>query len=88
MDPSIKSPQAASNPGLFRVGDRLGLLWGMTPVEGVVIEDSGNRGVGGRRFYRVRIQLDDISDPMETEEPADELTLVARAPAKPRDGRR
>jgi hypothetical protein len=88
MDLSVKSPQAASNPGPFHVGDRVGLLWSVTPVKGVVIEDRGNRGVGGRRFYRVRIQLDDITDPMETELPAEDLTLMARAPARSRNPQR
>jgi hypothetical protein len=39
---------------------------------------------GGERIYRVRVRLDDVSEPMETEEPADELTLVARAPTRSR----
>ncbi len=28
------------------------LLWGVSPVEGIVIGDQGNLGVGGRRLYR------------------------------------
>jgi hypothetical protein len=88
MDPSVKNPQAALTPGPFHEGDRVRLLWGVTPVEGIVIEDRGNLGVGGRRLYRVRVQLDDITEPMETEEPAEDLTLVAKAPAKSRNGRR
>ena len=88
MDPSVKNPQAAQNPGPYGEGDRVRLLWGVTPVEGVVIEDRGNLGVGGRRLYRVRIQLDDITDPIETTFPVEDLTLVARAPARPRKGRR
>ena len=47
-----------------------------------------DRGAGGRRFYRVRVRIDDSTDPVETEEPADTLTLVARAPARSRNGRR
>jgi hypothetical protein len=89
VDPYVKNPSAAVNPGPFREGDRVRLLWGFTPVEGTVIEDRGNRGVGGRRFYRVRIQLDNnITDPIETERPVDDLTLVARPPTPTRKRRR
>jgi hypothetical protein len=88
VDPYVRNPSAASNPGPFREGDRVRLPWGVTPVEATVIEDRGHRGVGGRRFYRVRVRLDDITDPIETERPAEDLTLVARAPARSRRGRR
>jgi hypothetical protein len=70
------------------VGDRVRLRWGLTPVEGIVVEDRGNRGREGRRFYSVRVQLDDVSEPMEAYRPAEDLTLVARAPARSRKGRR
>lgn len=89
VDPYVKNPQAAREPGPFREGDRVRLFWGLTPVEGVIVEDRGNLGVGGRRLYDVRVQLDDnITEPMETTVPADELTLVARAPAPARKPRR
>jgi hypothetical protein len=87
MDPAVKNPSAALNPGPFREGDRVRLLWGLTPVEALVIEDRGNLGVGGKRFYRIRIQIDDITDPIETERPVDDLTLVAKAPTKARKKR-
>jgi hypothetical protein len=88
MDPWVKSPSAAANPGPFAEGDRVSLLWGTTPVEGIVIEDRGNLGVGGRRLYRVRIQVDDVSDPIESNWPVEELTLVAKAPTRSRNGRK
>jgi hypothetical protein len=87
VDPDVKSPSAAANPGPFREGDRVRLLWGLTPVEGIIIEDRGNRG-GGRRFYRIRVRLDDITEPMEATRPAEDLTLVSRAPAPSRNRRR
>jgi hypothetical protein len=88
MEPSLKDSLRPLTRGPFHEGDRVRLMWGVTPVEGIVIEDRGNRGVGGRRFYRVRVQIDDVSDPIETEEPAADLTLVARAPSRSRNGRR
>jgi len=88
MDPYVKSPSAAANPGPFAEGDRVLVPWSPTPVEGVVIEDRGNLGVGGRRMYRVRIQVDDLTDPIESAWPAEELTLVAKAKTRARKGRR
>jgi hypothetical protein len=88
VDPYVKNPSAAANPGPFREGDRVRLLWGLTPVEATVIEDRGNLGVGGQRLYRVRFRVDDITEPIETEEPAETLTLVSRAPTQPRKQRR
>jgi hypothetical protein len=87
MDPYVKNPQAALNPGPYREGDRVGLLWGVTPVEGIIIEDRGNIGVGGRRMYHVQIQLDEITEPVVSSVPAEDLTLVARATSKSRNGR-
>ncbi len=87
MDPSVKLRSPDSVPGPFRVGDRVRFLWGVTPVEGIVIEDRGFRGVAGKRWYRVRARLDDVSDPLENEYPFDELTLVARAPRRSRKRR-
>jgi hypothetical protein len=87
VDPWVKNPQAAQEPGPYGEGDRVRLLWGVTPVEGIIIEDRGNLGAGGRRLYRVRVQLDDLTEPMETSFPADDLTLLAKAPARSRNGR-
>ncbi len=90
MNPWAKNPWIEKNPGPYREGDRVRLLWGFTPVEGVIVEDRGNRGAGvGRRFYRVRFQLDDnITEPMEIDFPLEELTLVAKAPPPPPRKRR
>jgi hypothetical protein len=87
MDPWVKNPQAALNPGPFDEGDHVLLHWGSTPVEAIIIEDRGNLGVGGERLYRVRFRLDEITDPIENNYPAEELTLVAKAPNKSRNGR-
>ncbi len=93
MKPFFRDYLRPTTPGPFRVGDRVRLLWGVTPVEATVVEDRGNLGVGGRRVYRIRVHLedgvtDDEAEPIETERPVDDLTLVARAPARSRNGRR
>jgi hypothetical protein len=88
MDPEVKNPSAAANPGPFAEGDRVLVPWNPGRIEGVVIEDRGNLGVGGKRLYRVRIQVDDVSDPYESTWHAEDLTLVAKAPRPSRKRRR
>jgi hypothetical protein len=62
------------------------LLWGLAPVEGIIIEDRGNLGVRGRQLYDVRLQLDEITEPFETSMSEDELTHVAKSPSCSRNG--
>jgi hypothetical protein len=78
MNPLMKNPWVEKNPGPFREGDRVRFPWGTTEVEGTVVEDRGNLGVGGKRLYGVRFLLDDVSPSMYTEMEAEDLTLVAR----------
>jgi hypothetical protein len=78
MSRPARNPWVDKNPGPFREGDRVRLFWGNTPVEGVVVEDRGRLGGGGRRLYGVRFRVDDVSDPIYTELLPEELTLIAR----------
>jgi hypothetical protein len=87
MDPYVKNPSAAANPGPFAEGDRVLVPFSPHPVEGIITEDRGIRN-DGRRYYHVRIQLDDVSDPYESMWPAEDLTLVAKAPTRSRNARR
>jgi hypothetical protein len=73
-----RNPWVDKNPGPFREGDRVRLLWGYTEVEGTVVEDRGPLGRGGRRLYGVSFRVDDVSDPIYTELPPEDLTLIAR----------
>jgi hypothetical protein len=41
----------------FRVGDRVRFQLGVEMVEGVITEDRGAIGVGGRRLYRIEGEL-------------------------------
>jgi hypothetical protein len=87
MNPWLKNPQAALHPGPYEEGDRVRFHW-RGPVEGVIVEDRGNIGVKGRRMYRVVADLDGgISDPLDIELPAEDLTLVARGEGKSDNGR-
>ena len=47
MNPWLKDPWLEKNPGPFREGDRVRFPFGTAEVEGTVVEDRGNLGVGG-----------------------------------------
>ncbi len=60
----------------FHVGDHVRFYFGTRPAIGLVVEDRGTIGVGGRRLYRVHWPLNAEEPPMPIEIPADELELV------------
>ena len=41
----------------FRVGQSVWLLMGHSPVKAEVLEDRGPLGVGGRRLYRIKVEV-------------------------------
>jgi hypothetical protein len=86
MDPWVKNPQAALCPGPYAEGDRVRFVWGITPVEGLIVEDRGNLGVGGRRLYRIRAEMGPDSPPLEITLPAEDLNLVAEPAGKTPNG--
>jgi hypothetical protein len=43
--------------GSFHVGSRVRFLLGVRPVDGVIIEDRGFIGVGGRRLWGVEVDM-------------------------------
>ena len=79
MDPWVRNPQAALRPGPYREGDRVSFLYGSERVEGVITEDRGNLGVGGRRLYRVQVPSDPSSEGWDIELPVEDLQLVVKA---------
>jgi len=60
MNPYLPIPNL--KPGRFRVGDRVHLLVGWRDLEGEIVEDRGNLGVGGKRLYSVRIKPDEWNE--------------------------
>jgi hypothetical protein len=65
----------------FRVGDQIAFTWGPgDKVPGVVIEDRGNLGLGGRQIVRFRATLSPGTEPVEMEFDEDEVELVKAAP--------
>ena len=62
-----------SSQKTLRVGSRVKLDFGGREVTGVVIEDRGRLGVGGRRLLRVRLDWSEVAEPIEGEFPESEL---------------
>jgi len=56
----------------FHVGDKVALTFGIRRVQGRIVEDRGPLGVGGRRIYGVRLDMDPY-DSMFVERPEDDL---------------
>jgi hypothetical protein len=82
MEGRFVDPWKPKRPGPFRVGDRVRIPFGGAFVEGTVVEDHGNLGIGGKRLYTVCFTVDDVSGEMYGQREADRLTLVARAPKR------
>jgi hypothetical protein len=68
------------------VGALVKMRFGTTDVVATVLEDRGPLGVGGRRIVRVQFFLEAAEEPIDTEVPAEKLTLVA-LPGDPADRR-
>jgi hypothetical protein len=69
------NPHAAikhKQPGRYRIGDRLRVRYGFPGAVAEVVEDHGPLGVGGRRFYTVRLTRQDLED-LVIDWPEDEL---------------
>ena len=65
--------------GKFRLGDIVFIPRGWGGVNGVVVEDFGNLGTGGRRLYDVKVVLD--GEEFTTNLSDDDLELVERPSA-------
>jgi hypothetical protein len=56
----------------YRVGDRVKFLFGRHKLGGVIVEDRGLLGYGGKRLYRVEFSIDP-GDSWAVELPAEEI---------------
>ena len=65
-----RKPPKAEPP--FRVGDRVSFQFVFEHMTGVVVEDCGKIGAGGRHLYRVEAPFDD-GNLLVTEMPAERL---------------
>lgn len=67
----------------FRRGDRVKFRFNTSPAEGLVKEDRGPIGIGGRRLYLVEFLLGPHAEsPSHIELPAERLELVPDAVSK------
>jgi len=73
----MKRPKTRSAARLPRVGDRVSVHFGMSDAEGVVVEDRGPIGINGRRLLRVELTIDQVTEPMAIEVPAEEVRVIA-----------
>lgn len=64
----------------LRTGDAVLVRIGTRKVTGTVVEDRGALGVGGRRLYRVQV---DMEEPLVFELPAQDLELNPRRASRP-----
>lgn len=66
----------------IRMGRTVRFRFGIRRIEGVVVEDRGPLGIGGRRLYRVEFLVEPCADsPSYIELPAEDLELVEGSPA-------
>ncbi len=59
----------------FQVGDQVRFDFGRRKVTGVIVEDRGPIGVGGRRLFGIEIPLDP-DEPMKLELPEEEIEAI------------
>lgn len=62
----------SKNTPRFKVGDRIRFAMGVRRASGVIVEDRGLIGVGGRRLYSIRMRVV-ASDDLVFELPEDDL---------------
>jgi len=77
MNPWMHYSWLDKHPGPFQVGDQVAFRFGTAQVEGIVVEDRGNLGRGGKRLYGVRLCMDDVRDPMYREYEAADLRRIS-----------
>ena len=64
----------------FHKGDQVEFSYGTRMVRGVITEDRGTIGVGGRRLYSIEFRSDPYAEaPSVIELPADEFQLAKTA---------
>jgi hypothetical protein len=74
-----KKPSERAPATIPPVGSRVRMRFGTADVIATVTEHRGPLGVGGRELVRVRFFFTATEDPIETEVPVDEVSLVDSA---------
>ena len=68
-----KKANGKANRPLFKKGDRVSFLFGTGRATGEVVEDRGCLGIGGRRLYGIKFEINP-GDQAYIEMPEEELT--------------
>ena len=82
--PKVKNNGTDGRPPAFKKGDLVSFLFGSGSARGQIVEDRGCFGVGGRRLYGIRFEINP-GDSAYIEMPEEDLTAsgpAARAAAK------
>ena len=58
-------------------GDHVRIQFGYNPVEGIITEDRGPIGIGGRRLYTVEFDFG-VEEPYKIDLPADKIQVIER----------
>ena len=72
-----KTQEAAQSSRRYRVSDRVLFTFGLSHVTGVIVEDRGAIGYGGRRLYRIEASFG--GEPLVAELPDERLEPVQPA---------
>lgn len=72
-----------SPPKVPPIGARVRMRFGVADVVATVTEHRGPLGVGGMELLRVSFQFEGANEPIETEVPVDEVSLVGSAAHSP-----
>jgi hypothetical protein len=75
----------AKHPGPNKVGDRVRFRFGLTDVDGVIVEDRGNLGGGGKRLYGITFQFGESPDKYIELAP-DDYEVIAEVPMPDESG--
>jgi primosomal protein N' len=68
----MKTPKESQMEPHYPVGSQVSFLFGQDRVTGLVVEDRGAIGVGGRHLFRIEAPLDS-EPPLVLELPAEQL---------------
>ena len=74
-----KSAQRPEAKSLFKVGDHIKFQRVSHWLEGVIVEDRGNIGIGGRRLYGIQVSVDpneNAEDTLYFERPESDLIRI------------
>ena len=81
------SKKNSTAPSTVHVGDRVRFKWDRHDMEGVVVEDRGPLGIGGRRLYGIVFQFEfDPEDKIIELAPSEFVVIESANKANDRPG--